>query len=256
MLRFPSSDWRPEQLRLTVFPMPGATARLLEWWESVTGSSPDETTSNPKKGSALVVGSFGSNKLVLRLEPDRIDWLFAPPAPELEGLPAEPQFPTIGPLVEALGTFSGIAESWLGRNDLPDVGRIAFGAVLTHHEPDRRSGYLRLPDYVPVRIDPASSDFLYQINIPVASGTGIDGLQINRLSKWSVAALKYFAARFTGAAVAQHPVPEPVFALRLELDINTSPGFEGPLPRGRLVEIYRELVSLGSEIAAEGILPR
>lgn len=256
MTRFSISEWHAEQFRLTVFPMPGAIARSPEWWEWVAGSAPDQTTSNPKKGSALVTGLFGPGKLVLRLEPDRIDWLVVPPDLEADALPEQLEVPNVGPLTEALGTFSDIAERWLGRNDLPDMGRIAFGAVLIHTEPDVRSAYLRLPDYVPVQVDPQSSDFLYQINIPVASRTEIDGLQINRLTKWSAVSFRSFSVRFTGATVTPEPVPKPGFALRLELDINTAPGFEGPLPKGRLVEVYRELVSLGREIAAEGTLPR
>ena len=253
MTRFPVTDWRAEQLRLTVFPMPGASIRSPEWWESMIGSPPDETASNPKRGSSLISGHHGTGKLLLKLEPDRIDWLFVPSETEPDSLPAALEFPTVGTVEEGLTTFSDIVERWLAKDGIPEVSRIAFGAVLMHPETDHRSGYLRLPDYVPVRVDPGSSDFLYQINRSVTSDIGIDGLRINRLSKWSVAKFMLFSFALTGTEIGQRPVPAPVYALRLELDINTAPEFEGPIPRARLVDVYRELVRLGREIVAEGI---
>ena len=119
---------------------------------------------------------------------------------------------------------------------------------------DRQSGYLRLPDYVPVQVNPESSDFLYQINLPpVLSTTGIEDLRLNRLSKWSIEAWKSIALRITATTVQAQPVPQ-ASALRLELDINTVPTFAGPIPQERLVDVYRELVAAGREIAANGVV--
>lgn len=253
MPRLPLADWRAESVRLTVFPMPDATARSPEWWEAVADDQPDETTMNPKKGSQLIHGAFDPGKLILRLEPDRIDWVLAPPERDTDELVAACEYPALGPSTEMFDTFSAIVVKWLTRDDLPAIGRIAFGAVLIHPEADRQAGYLRLPDYVPVKVDPESSDFLYQINLPpVPSATGIDGLSLNRLSKWSVAAWKPLTLRFTGSAVRTQSVPER-YVLRAELDINTVPTFEGPIPGERLVEIYRELVAAGRAIATDGV---
>ena len=256
MPRLPLADWRTEQCRLTVFPMPDAGTRTSEWWEAVTDGKPDEATMSPKKGSGLIHGVLGPGKLILKLEPDRIDWLLTPQDPDLEALAEQPEFPTFGPAVEMLELFSGVAEKWLALEDIPAVGRMAFGAILVHPEMDRRAGYLRLPDYLPVQADPESSDFLYQINLPpVASATGLDGLRLNRLSRWSVARFKLIALRFTGATVAERAFPEP-FALRIELDINTAPEFTGPIPSARLVEVYRELVGAARTIATNGVVPQ
>ncbi|MEK7992331.1 MAG: hypothetical protein AAB403_00860 [Planctomycetota bacterium] len=254
MPRFPLTDWQAEQARLTVFPMPDATTRSADWWQTVTDSQPDETTMNPKKGSGLIQGAFGPGKLILRLEPDRIDWVLAPPERDQDELAVASEFPILGPAVEMVSAFSAIAEKWLARDDLPAIARIAFGAVLNHPETDRGTGYLRLPDYVPVRVNPESSDFLYQVNLPtVPSATGIEGLRLNRLSKWSVAAWKGIALRITGTAVQTQSVPA-MFALRVELDINTVSTFTGPIPRARLGDIYRELVAAGQAIAADGVV--
>ena len=254
MPRLPFADWQGQVVRLTVFPSPDATTRSAEWWQAVTDDQPDETTMNPKKGSGQIQGAFGEGKLILKLEPDRIDWLLAPEDREVvEQTPGE--FPTLGPATETVNTFSAIAEKWLAQDDLPAIARIAFGAVLLHPEEDRRAGYLRLPDYVPVQVNPESSDFLYQINLPpVASETGIEGLHLNRLSKWSVAAFQSFAFKVSASGVTGQRTDPQVVALRLELDINTVPAFAGPFPRARLVDVYRELVAAGRAIATDGVV--
>lgn len=219
MPRFPLADWHAEQARLTVFPMPDATTRSAEWWQLVTETQPDETTMNPKKGSWLIQGAFDPGKLILRLEPDRIDWVLAPPERDSDELAAVRDFPTLGPAMEMTNAFSAIVEKWLTRDDLPAVGRMAFGAVLMHPEADRQTGYQRLPDYVPVQVHPESTDFFYQINLPpMPSTTGIEGLRLNRLSKWHVVALNLAALTFTEPAVQARLVRKR-FALRLELDI-------------------------------------
>lgn len=64
--------------------------------------------------------------------------------------------------------------------------------------------------------------------------------------------MKVMALVSTGATIA----PEPAYAFRLELDINTAPTFPAPLPKARLVALYRELTNLGGQIAAEGIVGR
>src|SRR5436309_2365399 len=130
MPRFPPTDWQAEHVRLTIFPMPDATARSVEWWQTVTGLQPDETTINPKKGSALIQGVFDPGRLILRLEPDRIDWVFAPPEPEMDELVTFHEIPTLGPAMERLDAFSAIVENWLAQDDLPAIARMAFGAVL------------------------------------------------------------------------------------------------------------------------------
>jgi hypothetical protein len=253
MARYPLAEWTAEQVRLTVFPLAGAANPNPEpWWEVIVGAPPDESTANPKMGLRTLVGTFHAGKLVLKLELNRIDWLFVPqdrdPAVVVSG-----EFPSIGPATENLALFSGIAERWLSRDDIPDLVRIAFGAVVSHPESDRRSAYLRLPDYLPLRIDPESTDFNFQINVPRGSRTRIDGLRINRLSKWSIMGLAHVALRLDGGAIGAASSQFVNHALRLELDINTSAEFRRALPREGLIEIYRELVAFGKDIITEGL---
>src|SRR5213594_4297678 len=126
MPRLQLAEWQAQQCRLTVFPIPDATARSPQWWEQVTNSEPDENVQNPKKGSGVITGSFGPGKLILKLEPVRIDWELIPPEPDLnEGAP---DIPILGATTDMFDQFSVVAERWLSRNDLPTVGRMAFGA--------------------------------------------------------------------------------------------------------------------------------
>jgi hypothetical protein len=256
MSRFLVSDWRAEQTRLTVFPTPEATTRSAEWWQRITEREPDETTTNPKKGSALVHGVIDPGRLILKMEAERIDWVLEPLEMDVDELALAREIRTLGPAIEIIDSFSALVAKWLTLSDLPDISRIAFGSVLKHPELDRRAGYLRLPEYVPVRVDPESSDFLYQINLPTApSGTGIEGLRLNRLSKWSVSAWRPFSFRFSGGAVQAQPITESV-ALHLELDINTTHDFVGAIPKARLAEVYIELVDAARSIAQNGVAGR
>lgn len=253
MARLPFAQWVAEQFRLTAFPLTGAGPLPAEqWWETLVGTPAEESAANLKAGSKTLAGTFHGGKLILKLEPGRIDWLLLPletdPTTGFSG-----ELPAIGPITENLEAFSEIATGWLSQNDLPDLIRAAFGAVVRHPEPDRPSAYIQLRDYLPFRIDPDSSDLNFQVNVPVASHSGVEGLRVNRLSRWSVMGLARLQLRIESSRVLGE-VPQIVdHAIRLELDINTSQEIRGPLPRERLIEVYRELVSLGREIITEGL---
>jgi hypothetical protein len=246
------AEWLADQIRLTVFPSPGATDySAQQWWEAIVGGPPEQVTTNLRMGQSTMVGAFHAGKLILKLEPGRIDWLFTPPDPDPIGPTGN--LPSIGPISENLASFSDLAERWLGLTDIPDLTRIAFGMVVSHPEEDRRSAYMRLPDYLPIRVDPDSSDFIFQINVPTVSRTKISGLRINRLTRWSIMALTQVALRLEGTRVATASSGIMAHALRAEMDINTSPEFPGVLPRNQLVEVYQELVALGQGVVTEGL---
>ncbi len=254
MPRFPMAEWQAQSIRLTVFPMPDALTRSHNWWEAVTGVKPDEETSNPKKGSAVVQGSVDPNKLVLRMEAERIDWVLSPSDGDGGELSSHRQIPSLGPANLMIEEFSTIVDKWFGFADLPAIGRIAFGAVLLHPVETRREGHVRLPAYVPVQINPASSDFLYQINLPpTPSNTQVEGLQLNRLSKWSVASWRPIAFSFHGEEVRTQRSSES-YAVRVESDINTASDFDGPIPQARLLDLFRELRTIGLNIASDGVV--
>lgn len=251
--RPPLTAWQAEILRLTAFP--GPSARIVEptWWADLAGEPPEAKSSRPRKGVQQEEGVFEGRKLVLVVEPTRIDWLFTPFDPQ------EREFdvvPTIGSFPESLDAFSQLMLRWFELGTCPSVQRLAFGAILLQPVEDRQTGYQQISAYLSsVRLDPeGSSDFSYQINRPRDSTSGIPGLRINRLSKWSVAAWKtgQFSVRPTAV---QHFLGQAYFACRLEMDINTVPDFQDELSREQLPQVFQGLVDLGREIVKEGDIP-
>lgn len=93
------------------------------------------------------------------------------------------------------------------------------------------------------------------MNFPTNASTAVEGLQINRLSKWSVGSYRAFAFRVVAGGEATGAMAPAMFAFRLELDINTAP-FEAnspPLPKDKLVEIFQELIAKGTAITVQGV---
>lgn len=247
------NDWLVSHVRLTVFCMPGATVDNENWFREVTDSEPDEISSNPKVRSSSIQGSYGGGQISLKLEGDRIDWVLANGAVELESLLSGVHFPTIGPTDEAIGLMETVAAKWLIRADLPPVTRLAFGATFLHQESEKRTGYVRLRDYVPVQIDEESSDFFYQINLRrKISATQIAGLHLNRLSKWSVTDNRLLR-NATGILSQSGTIVPLRFATRIEVDINTVPGSPAVLQNERLIDIFRELVAEGKYLVSTGV---
>ena len=243
--------WQVETLRTTGFPSPAAPIAASTWWKDLVGEEPEKRVSQLRRGGHQDEGILDSGKLVLVIQPARIDWLFTvADAHQME----ERSIPTIGSFPQVLATFRQLMLRWFALETCPELVRLAFGAVLFQPVDDRSTGYRRLAVYLPsVTLDPeGASDFLYQINRPRESTSGITGLRTNRLSKWSVALHGLTAFSVEPAAITMSP---PLAACRLELDINTTPDFQGELARQQLPRVFHELVHLGQEIASEGDVP-
>lgn len=248
--RAPLEDWQTAELRLTAFPIPSAQTQKAGWWHRTVGQAP-ETTTYLKSGIEREEGPFNGGKLTLSIEPLVIHWRFVPSD---EALPLEQSFPTIGPFSDSLRDFLDPMHRWL-TDSIPNLQRLAFGAVLLLPVADRAAGYARLSSYLPgVAIDPINSrDFLYQINRRRGSNAGIPDLRINRLSKWSVLAVATAVVE-VGPALRQFTTPEH-YACGLELDINTVPEYPDVISRDELDAVFQELVELGTEIVTEGDVP-
>jgi len=258
MPRLDFRDWTVEHLRGTAFILPGSSQPAGHWWMKLAGTDPEQVTSNPRLGSSQAVGKFGDGTLIVSTYPDKVEWFLGPIPTEAasiqEEAATEPKPPSIGGAVEAFDSFSALSKRWLAFDDIPNVNRLALGGVLSHQEGDKSVAYLRLPDYVPVQIRPESSDFLYQINLPTQSLSGVEGLVINRLSKWSVAMFKLFALSISGVPFAQDL--KTTIALRTEIDINTAQEHQGELPKNRLSQILDELVDHGRDLIKNGVANR
>ena len=83
-------------------------------------------------------------------------------------------------------------------------------------------------------------EFEYRTNRPCRSGV-VDGLELNRISKWSVVQIQQ------GAGGSP-------FAIQLEMDFNTIAEHQGPLD-DQLQALFEELASLSERCALEGDRP-
>lgn len=252
------SDWTAEQLRCTAFILPGnGSLSAAHWWTKLAGGDPEQVSSNPRIGASQAHGKFEPGALIVSTQPGRVDWFLSPTmaaeVPILGQADAKLTAPTLAGAVEAFKIFSELSRKWLSFDDIPPVNRLALGGVLVHPEEDKQAAYSRLQDYVPVKVDLQSSDFLYQINLPTQTRLGIQGLMINRLSKWSVSLFRLIAVMNDVRNPAALVGGDTAVALRSEIDINTAQEFLEVLPKERLVEIFDELIENGRNVITTGV---
>ncbi len=250
------SVWKAEGVRITAFPEPNPSSQMEGWWSSVAGESPETRNSQPRLGVIQESGAFLDGALTLNVTPLRVDWLLSvsatPPGPDSE-------FPVLGDLVKIVEAFCSRLNVWF--ESAPPIKRLAFGSVGLQQVGGHKEGYELLSKYLRgVKIDPeGSSEFLYQINRPRPSAV-IEGLTINRLTKWSVLRMQGVSMQLMltpdakGSVVSGVPMRE-LFAVRSEIDVNTSPSWAKLLDQPQLASILGELVGLGLEIAARGDIP-
>jgi hypothetical protein len=232
--------WEAESLRLTALSPslePGPDV-----WERVHGAPPDESAKNRVQRIFEERGDVGALRLTYKSSPGRADWI----ATARSGDASMELLPRID-LATGSGVLRSIAEKWLP--EATGAARLAFGAVLSLPVATREAGYAQIAELLQTaKPDPASEDFLLQINWPRYSKTVAD-LKINRMTKWAVARTE-LVQFIAGSAVVQHEAPS--FWCRLELDINTDGKRDQPLPTDRIVSLWNELADLGSEIAQKG----
>lgn len=244
------SAWHVQLLRFTAFQTPASRISAVTWWEDLIKQPPERKTTKPKEQLQQEEGSFEAGKLVLTMHPMRIDWVYS-------GIDKEPEeesvLPTIGTLSNALKPFIQLVDNWFQLNTMPPVQRTALGMVLWQPVENRQKGYAQLSKYLTtVRLDSEnSSDFLYQINRPRASKSGLANLRINRLSQWSISSRRGIAMSFAPEGVT-HTMGQERFACHLLLDINTAADFKNEIPKEKLVPILEEFCELAVEIATEG----
>jgi hypothetical protein len=241
------SVWQVESLRITCFPVSATEFNASTWWQDVIGDQPENTKIRARDGFREDDGHFNGRKVVLGVQPLRIDWLMKSNEEEGEL--------TISSFQDGLDSFLELMSRWFKISPL--LRRLAFGAILALPVDNRKSGYELIANYLPnVKLDPiGSSDFLYQINRTRNSQLDISELEINRLSKWSV--VKRGLARIDilpEARVSLFPSSD-TFSCRLELDVNTSGEYKNDIPSGKLVDVFHELVELAKEIALKGDIP-
>jgi hypothetical protein len=247
----PAPDaWRVQNLRLIAFPSQPQFATQQHWWRELTGAEPENVLERRPKQEKEESGPLQGATLSLGIDLLRIQWTVSPRL-DAENLNIMDQLPVIGPFGERKDWFRGLMERWLPH--CPPINRLAFAGTLLQPVDDHPAGYRMLDRYLRwLEIDPHSSDLVYRINRPRPSTTGVAGLRINRLSTWTVAKFTVVMRVLEGAHPEQQLFPGEKFACALELDINTTPDFQGLLPSNDLTRVFAELVESGIEIATRG----
>ena len=238
--------WRVETMRLTAFPAAGprpVPGTFATWWLTLFGAPHETSTQDLKKGVTQLRGAVGDVFIVATENPVSFEWR------RFSSDPSEPPPPpdTFPLLTDAAPAFQEVALRWLTLDDRPPLRRLAFGATLLNPVADITTGNEILNRHLPdVKVDPGSSDFLYQINRRRPSAV-VAALLLNRLSKWSIQYVNNLVIEADGAMVRQ---PETI-ACRLDLDMNSVPSGD-TLPQEHLHHLFMELLTLASDIARDG----
>jgi hypothetical protein len=176
--------------------------------------------------------------------------IFAPPV-------EDNMWPGVGEWPASARSFTDRVQGVLA--EIGRAKRLAFGAILSLPTEDKLGGYrileagtrdlgLHLPD--------DASDFMLQINRPVASRRGPKGLTLNRLAKWSVSLTAPLWFTFTVSPESKEPKAtalggEAGFALRLELDFSTPADWAGELVGDEMQIIMGEMVEVADNYVSE-----
>jgi hypothetical protein len=220
------------------------TATPSTLWRVVVGDEPETSVFQRASSTRIESGPFAEGTLTLQVQPIRIDWAYEP-----LGIEANAQPRVLGTFPSAAEPLIKLGHRWIESNSFPAAQRIAIGLILISATPDRASGYRELSEFidgVPEASD--ATDFQYQINRPRPSAVDIEGLQLNRLSRWSVGAYKTVTLVSGG-----NPIQSPLVShLRLELDINTNADFHGLLSPARAGDVIDDLFRGAKEISKQG----
>jgi len=136
------SVWQAEILRVTCFPSSTTSLSATNWWENVIGEPPENTSVRAREGLRQEEGIVNDKKIVLGVQPTRIDWVMQ--STENENLLPIGAF---GAFTDNLDSFLTIISRWL--KIAPPLTRIAFGSVLSFPVDTRETGYELLAKYLP-----------------------------------------------------------------------------------------------------------
>ena len=244
-----SDDWQLESCRITVFltkPLPSESRT----WEAFVMEEPEvEVRSKSDPQSRYIAASpHDLGTITLRVDGTmtKVDWFVG--SVRLHDSP--PDDPIVGPLWENLPALEDFLRKWI-RSSQDSVQRVGLGLVLLGPSHDEKpAAYRCLAPFLPsIVLDPASSDFAYQINRPRASSTA--NVVVNRLSTWSVVRMLDVSLESDGRSLR----PRSEFRRRTAIDVNTSPEFEAEFDPEAQSPLLMELFEAALEIARTGDRP-
>lgn len=231
--------WFAQNLRLTAFLTHTCEVESIPKWEETLGELPEQSTTQPKAKISEETGKFGKGLLSLKFVPGRIDWHY------LSIFPTDniaEDFPNIGQFIEAMELFKPVMVKWL--ESCCPLTRLAFGVQLNLPSENHKDAYNLLNDYLhSVELDPNSSDFLYSVNRIRPSKSGIPDLKINRLSHWRAMKMVLKTKSLES---------DPIFAITIDLDINTVPIKDVVISKKHFNTLFNELIEMAIEIAEKG----
>ena len=241
--------WNAVNLQLIVFPVDPQIGVKSQWWQELTGL--DEYESKQKRAERTDDGECDGFGLKLEIDLLRTTWtrgaLMAGVAKGLLDVASgqEPTIPTLGEFVAASNSFRDLMHRWLSTN-CPPIYRVSFAGQLFWKQPSREAAYLKLGDWLPMKLDPNATDFSYQINRKRRS-TIIDG-EINRLRTWSASKLEVVIQANENTKTPYYTE----FGSTLRFDVNTPAENKVPFATAILCNLFDELMESAKDIAARG----
>jgi hypothetical protein len=230
-------NWKVLGCRLTVFTSPDVVASTT-LWRDLLGDDPEQVSIQRQLSIRTERGPWNDGVLMLQVQPlGRIDWLY-----DRASLGAGGE-DTVGPYPDAAAPFIDFARHWAAHG-MPSTHRIGLGIVLMTATENRETGYAELSNLIDGVPNPAeATDFIYQINWPRPSRV-LKGQQINRLSKWSVAAARTIT--LGGAGISEGSFR---YFLNLDLDVNTPADFAETIPADAVARLIGDLSEGAFEIS-------
>jgi hypothetical protein len=242
--------WQTEFLRVSAFPISGATVVLPNSWKEITGNDPDETSKQLSPMQSVEAGPFFVGRLSVGHQAGRIDLvLTADQTSQPEGL----RLRQVGDFGLAMENVLPAARKMF-RPDMV-MQRLAIGAVLLHPVETVEDAYKVLRSILPVarEMPETASDFSFQLNVPITvSVTGIANIRINRLLKWVAARLQMMNMVGGSGVPTQIVGGMEFYAVRVEMDINTQADLAIPLSYQNILEVIEHLAAQARAIAANG----
>jgi hypothetical protein len=243
--------WRAEALRVSAFYPGGKGPDTSRWWEQVAGKPIETRVPHPLGNAVQDQGEVPEGVLTLTSlnSATRVDWRLGPKPMEL---PKGPSDLHLGALADALTGFLGRLQPWFEKT--PPVKRLALGAVIFQVVKDASEGLRRLPMHVPgFNVDlQGAKDVIIQINRPRNNSTGIEGLTINRVLKWSIDEITLAAPQIGDGGFKPVAIGQGEWFLRTEFDLNTHGAYTGQIGTDKVLTLVTEMRRIALAAVEQG----
>lgn len=238
-------EWQIESIRTTVF-LNGAlsTSTLQSWLEKVSNGASTRLNITPTSFQGVARTTAGL--LRVNWASNRLDVILASEDPK--------DVRTIAKLSLGNDLFTQFFLPLKDLGELPPIGRIAYGLVLSSQVESESAGLDALSKLLTrVKLSKACRDFSYRLNIPVESKT-LPGLIFNRLATWLVGQTQILQLQIKddGSQVQSNLLENPPFDVRLEMDLSTDAQAQLNCSSSDFEKLLHELSGLSLDIAAHG----